>query len=67
MSAFTPANVTTWMKRNYLDHIDDCNELNTTSLAESAADHFNESDSPGPLDDDTHWIWECSRSVSEGI
>jgi hypothetical protein len=29
-----------WMHRNAAQHIDRCNELNTTGLAESAADEF---------------------------
>ncbi len=44
-----------------------CFELNTTSLAEAAADEWDQADQPGPLDDETHWIWDCATAIDEDI
>ena len=61
---FNRQNVIHWMKLNKNDHIDNSTgELNYTSLVESAAEHFNEHETGGPLDDETHWIWEAALTV----
>jgi hypothetical protein len=40
MKTFTRHNVKAWMRRNVNSHIDDCGEVNMTSLAEDAAAVF---------------------------
>ena len=38
-------------------------ELNFTALAEGCAQAFDVNDRGGPLDDETHWIWELPLEV----
>jgi hypothetical protein len=52
-----------WMIRQLLTspraYVDSATgEVNLTELAESAAREFGIDDQGGPLDDETHWIWE---------
>jgi hypothetical protein len=42
-----------WMQREAADYQD-----NPTALAEAAAEAFDVKDEGGPLDDETHWIWD---------
>ena len=49
-----------WMKRNVECFLDDCNEVNCTGLAETAA---HEADCDHWLDDETHWIWDLAVEV----
>ena len=52
------------MRQNYFEHVDNVtNEINRTSLAESAAEEFNKSSEDGPLDDPDHWIWDCAHEI----
>lgn len=37
----------------------DCGEAQLTKLAEACADAFEANDLDGPLDDETHWIWDA--------
>ncbi len=62
---FTEENVLRYMRLVTSEHVDRCNEVNTTSLAEAAADNFDMADEDGPLDDETHWIWDLSFQVSQ--
>lgn len=56
---FTPAAVRKWMIANAGNHYDNrTGEYNATSLAEEAAAVFDQDYLDGPLDDETHWIWE---------
>jgi hypothetical protein len=41
------------------------NEINATSLAEDTASHFSVDYAGGPLDDETHWIWDLAATISE--
>lgn len=54
-----------WMRKNVSNHVDQCGEVNTTALAESCCDAFDCADGGGPLDDDTHWIWDIAFDVGE--
>ncbi len=65
---FNRANVQKWMimelqynSKNYTEP--GCNEFNMTKLAEFCADHFDMNDENGPLDDESHWIWEVAQDV----
>jgi hypothetical protein len=51
-----------WMLNNASDHED-----NATSLAESAAAHFEINEVGGPLDDPDHWIWDLAIEVVPGV
>ncbi len=55
--AFNKPNVTKWM-RNHASEFD-----TATELAEDAADEFGAKDKGGPLDDDTHWIWDLAQDA----
>jgi len=57
---FTRANASRWCRQNAESHRDDCGEVNHTALAEECAAHFGMNGVDGPLDDDTHWIWEVA-------
>jgi len=68
MPNFTRQNVLRWMQSNFERHlIDESGDLNMTTLAEYAAAEWDETGVPGPLDDDTHWIWDCALAVKEDI
>lgn len=63
---FRPAKVRSFMILDRENHIDNqTGEVNLTSLAESAAIHFNQDHLGGPLDDPDHWIWEIAAEQSE--
>lgn len=63
---FTKANVRTWMRSNGFNHEDrHTGEIDMTGLAEAAADAFNQNHVSGPLDDETHWIWEEAAREAE--
>lgn len=58
---FTEANVLRWMRRCAHLHEDTATgEVNITALAEAAAEAFEQNDAGGPLDDESHWIWEAA-------
>lgn len=62
---FTEANVRNWMRRTAYQHEDKTtNEVDITALAEAAAEAFGENHVGGPLDDETHWIWEAAARFS---
>ena len=64
LSWFNKKNVKSYMNNIYLDHVDKAtNELNHTSLVESAADYFEQDYENGPLDDPDHWIWEIVLEI----
>ncbi len=63
--SFTEENVLAYMRSIVSEHLDTCNEVNMTSLAEAAADHFDMADEGGPLDEETHWIWDKAFEVSQ--
>ena len=57
--------VTNWMRVNRTDHKDRrTGEINATSLAEAAAAEFDMNEEGGPLDDETHWIWDAAAEVA---
>lgn len=59
IDTFTAQNVQAWMRRNRRQFEDaQTGEVNMTALAEAAADAFGKADQDGPLDDETHWIWD---------
>jgi len=63
---FTKVNAKAWGVRFAEDFVDPrTGELNMTDLAEAIADHFNVNHLNGPLDDETHWIWDVSLEVAE--
>ena len=39
-------------------------EVNTTRLVEEIAKEFGVADEGGPLDDETHWIWDTGHEVA---
>ena len=54
-----------WMAQHAAEHIDPkTGECNSTALAEAAARHFNVDEIGGPLEDETHWIWDAALSAS---
>ncbi len=60
MMNFTKQNVIKWMRENKEDFVDSqTNEFDLTGIVEAAAKFFDEDYEDGPLDDETHWIWEC--------
>ena len=56
---------------DHADVVDGCGEVNCTRLAELAAAAFgvddvsDDPDSPAPLDDDGHWIWEAAVDAAQ--
>lgn len=59
----TRAEAKRWMRAHSAEHIDECGDVNFTSLAESCACAFDCADEGGPLDDETHWIWDVAVEV----
>lgn len=58
---FTKREAQGWMRAYAADYIDPkTGELNSTQLAEACADAFGVNGVGGPLDDETHWIWEIA-------
>ena len=58
---FTETNVLRWMRNKAYQYEDaTTGEVNITALAEAAAEAFGQNDLAGPLDDETHWIWEAA-------
>ena len=63
---FTKVNAKAWARRVADGFVDPrTGELDMTDLAEGIADHFNVNHVGGPLDDETHWIWDVSLEVAE--
>ena len=59
--AFTEAAARAWMLAHIEEHRDPkTSELDMTSIAEACAAAFGEDDEGGPLDDETHWIWDLA-------
>ena len=54
-----------WMQDNVGNHIDDCGEVNMTTLSESCCTNFGFDHIGGPLDCETHWIWDLAMEVSD--
>ena len=40
--------------------LDECGEARLTQLAEACAGAFDVNHEGGPLDDETHWIWDAA-------
>lgn len=65
-NVFNKENVRAWMWSNREDSRDSATDcIDMTHLAESAADHFDMKDEGGPLDDETHWIWDLAAETDE--
>lgn len=65
MKAFTKSSVRSYMVSIVEDHRDPITgEINATGLAEDAAAAFDANDLDGPLDDETHWIWDVALEVA---
>lgn len=64
---FNKKNVLKWMRDNASDYADvhHTGEVDMTMLAEAAAEHFDQKDEGGPLDDESHWIWELALQVAD--
>jgi hypothetical protein len=61
MAEFNEKTVRTWMQNQaYLYEDKETGETNHTALAEAAAAAFNQNEIGGPLDDESHWIWELA-------
>jgi hypothetical protein len=61
ITQFTEKNVLSWMRNKAYQYEDgQTGEVNLTALAEAAADAFGQNGLDGPLDDETHWIWEAA-------
>ena len=63
--ALMASTVRRWMKDHASEYADECNEVRTTALAESAADAFGENHIGGCLDDSTHPIWDWAVEVAD--
>lgn len=64
---FDKKNVRGWMLLHCHEYLDSIGVLNFTSLAEAAANAFDKADDGGPLDDETHWIWDLPFDVESII
>lgn len=65
MTQFTETDVRRWMRRMAHHHEDKITgEVNLTTLAEAAAEAFGQNQPGGPLDDESHWIWEEAARFS---
>lgn len=73
---FSRTNALAWMRleverarhgENTYDVADASGDLSPTLLAESCAQHFDVKDEDGPLDDESHWIWEVAVDVVEEL
>ena len=66
MSApFTRSAAEAWMLMWRDEHADPhTGEVDCTALAEACAGAFDVADEGGPLDDETHWIWDIAVKVS---
>jgi hypothetical protein len=61
---FNQRQARTWMRDNAEDYRDPkTGEINSTALAEACAETFDVKDEGGPLDDETHWIWDEAARV----
>ena len=61
---FNKRSVRRWMLDNAAEYRDKMtDELNLTALVEAAAAAFDVAETGGPLDDETHWIWELASAV----
>lgn len=66
MPIMEPKEVRTWMKLHAADYVDPkTGEVNATALAEGAASEFGNDEIGGPLDDETHWVWEFALKAAE--
>lgn len=66
MKPFNKQNVMSYMRSVKDEHYDPAMiGTNLTTLAEDAAGVFGVDNIGGPLDDETHWIWDCAFDVSE--
>jgi hypothetical protein len=64
MKAFTKSSVRSYMNSVVEDHRDPLTgEVNSTALAEDAAAAFDQNHLEGPLDDETHWVWELALAA----
>lgn len=60
------ARVLRWMIANRVGFVDNMTgEVNLTGLAEGAAREFDLDHEDGPLDDETHWIWDLAIEAAE--
>jgi len=58
---FNRTNVLVWMRDHRSEHMDrETGEVNLTTLAEAAADAFDQVQLGGPLDEENHWIWDMA-------
>ena len=66
LNRFAQCTALTWMRQHRAEHVDPTtNEVNCTSIAEACAHEFGENEEGGPLDDDSHWIWELALYIAE--
>lgn len=64
-SEFNKFNVAKWMQRNVIDYTDKkTNEVDITRMAEECAAYYDQNHEGGPLDDETHWIWELAAEFN---
>ena len=62
---FMKSKVRTWMRIHLEEYRDGrTGEINLTTMCEDAATEFGMNEEGGPLDDDTHWIWDVSVEVT---
>lgn len=67
-SLFTRSSARRWMQAHADEHTDPrTGELNLTAIAEACAAAFGVDGIGGPLDDETHWIWEVPVTLAGEI
>lgn len=63
---FNRNNVRKWMASNLYVAVDDyTGEVIATHLAEEACGAFDMEHEDGPLDDESHWVWDLAISFVE--
>lgn len=61
---YNKSKVLKFMRMNVQDYIE-FGEVNCTKLAEGAGDEFDFDHEGGPLDDESHEVWELALKVAE--
>ena len=55
-----------WMRAHLWEYVDAITgEVDCTGMATGAAEAFAHAEEGGPLDDETHWIWEVAAIVAD--